>query len=395
MTRHFALRKASVGVAIAAILFGTLSPAAATCLWQTGQLPVSGNSPLMPLSIRAFSSGDIWVADDAERALLHWNGIAWSVVAIPVNTAPNTGLFALAVTGTSDNDLWIDATFRSETDQYSKSLHFDGTRWTVTRMPSGFAERNICAGQGEGPFMSAMQSFGPNDVWATGEVCHVVQGKDIFEAISEHWDRSQWNILPMAAPLKFSPFSLPSDMSGTSDHDIWVVGEQSVVEHFNGRRWSISSPYERFSDLFEGVFAIAPNDVWVVGHVPKTGDPGSQTRTFAAHWNGSLWLQIPTPNEDGQNAERANDLHAVSGSATDDVWAVGETDRPGSPNHNARLEVLHWDGATWSDQTSSQLGPGGFFSVIDLGFRDVWALGGDNPNSGPDNPIASFRCPGP
>jgi hypothetical protein len=349
----------------------------------------------MPLSIRAFSSGDIWVADDAERALLHWNGIAWSVVAIPVNTAPNTGLFALAVTGTSDNDLWIDATFRSETDQYSKSLHFDGTRWTVTRMPSGFAERNICAGQGEGPFMSAMQSFGPNDVWATGEVCHVVQGKDIFEAISEHWDRSQWNILPMAAPLKFSPFSLPSDMSGTSDHDIWVVGEQSVVEHFNGRRWSISSPYERFSDLFEGVFAIAPNDVWVVGHVPKTGDPGSQTRTFAAHWNGSLWLQIPTPNEDGQNAERANDLHAVSGSATDDVWAVGETDRPGSPNHNARLEVLHWDGATWSDQTSSQLGPGGFFSVIDLGFRDVWALGGDNPNSGPDNPIASFRCPGP
>ncbi|HEY5094805.1 MAG TPA: hypothetical protein VII69_06810 [Candidatus Eremiobacteraceae bacterium] len=392
MTTYRATRNAITGLAVAGILFGALSPAAATCFWQSGPLPNDGAPPTTPFSLLALSANDIWAANNGDRELLHWNGSAWSEVTIPVNTPPDTGLFSLAVTGTSDSDLWIDAIFRSESDQYAKSIHFDGNRWTVTRMPTGFPPSKICPGQGDGPNISAMQAFSPTDVWSAGEVCHIENGKSIFEGISEHWDGVRWNILPFAAPLKFLPFGLPEEMSGTSDHDIWVLGEQSVIEHFNGRRWAIASGYGALNALIDGVFAGSPDDAWAVGFVPKTGDPGSQTRTFAAHWNGRDWEQFATPNEDGPNFERANALRAVSGSAPNDVWAVGETDKPGSPNHNARLQVMHWNGVNWSNHTSAQLGAGGFYSVVDLGVRDVWALGGDNPNSGSSNPIASFRC---
>jgi hypothetical protein len=390
------IRSVSAYAAVVGILFGTISPAAASCLWQTGQLPKSKLFlSVEPESIRAFSSSDIWAANNADRTLLHWDGAKWSVVAIPVNTPPNTALVARAVTGTSDNDLWVDAMFLSQSDQYAKSLHFDGSRWTVARMPSGYPLNQICPGQGDGPNISSMQSFGLNDVWAAGIVCHVVSGKDIFVGVSEHWDGVRWKITLLADSLHVLPFGLPSEMSGTSDHDIWLLGEQSVIEHFDGQRWSISSKYGVFNALMEGVFAGAADDAWVVGFIPKTGNPGSEPRSFAAHWNGIEWLQIPTPNVDGQSAQHSNDLHAVSGSAPNDVWAVGENDRHSSPPHGAiRLEVMHWDGSTWSNESMEQLGLGGFFSAVDLGHHDVWALGSDNPDIGNGNPIGSFRCSG-
>jgi hypothetical protein len=124
------------------MLFGGQTPAAASCLWQTGLLPNNTLFPI-PASVKAFSPTDIWAADNADRSILHWDGAAWSVVSIPVSTPPNSITSALAVTGTSDNDLWVDGLVRTDTEQYSKSLHFDGNRWNVARMPSGFNQKKI------------------------------------------------------------------------------------------------------------------------------------------------------------------------------------------------------------------------------------------------------------
>src|SRR5205823_4509832 len=59
------------------------------------------------------------------------------------------------------------------------------------------------------------------------------------------------------------------------------------------------------------------DDVWAVG------DGGT-----VAHWDGHAWTSVAS--------SVTSDLYAVSGSRSDDVWAVG----PGA--------AVHWDGTRWS-----------------------------------------------
>src|SRR5215831_17270623 len=55
------------------------------------------------------------------------------------------------------------------------------------------------------------------------------------------------------------------------------------------------------------------------------------------------WTQVDSPNVGGQD----NVLAAVSGSRSDDVWAVGQFAPDSNPNITLTL-ALHFDGAAWS-----------------------------------------------
>ncbi len=129
---------------------------------------------------------------------------------------------------------------------------------------------------------------------------------------------------------------------GTAPNDIWAVGVSSTILHYDGASWRDASPGFSTDRSFLGVWGSAPNDVWAVG------DFGS-----LAHYDGSSWRDVGT----GQN------LWAVWGSSANDVWAVGLSGT-----------IRHYDGTAWNDVQI----PGLFlnlFGVWATGARDVWAVG--------------------
>lgn len=114
--------------------------------------------------------------------------------------------------------------------------------------------------------------------------------------------------------------------------------------------------------------AVSPRDVWIVGHQKQAEQPRG---TFATHWDGSAWSTVPTPDL----GDRYNDLSAVSATASNDVWAVGEYRSVGSQD---RALAEHWDGMTWTSTPMPQPPDNdrvALRSVVAITPNDVWAVG--------------------
>jgi hypothetical protein len=113
--------------------------------------------------------------------------------------------------------------------------------------------------------------------------------------------------------------------------------------------WSTVPSVEEFKTP-RALAALATNDIWVVGSTTATG----ALSTRAQHWDGDSWSLFPTPNVGtGDNA-----LNGVDGSASDDVWAVGHSERllrAAEPYRYTAL-VEHWDGAQWEVVESPNVG---------------------------------------
>src|SRR5205807_340185 len=69
------------------------------------------------------------------------------------------------------------------------------------------------------------------------------------------------------------------------------------------------------NDLY-GVNARASNDVWAVG---DTDQAGNGFKTLALHWDGSGWLQVQTPD----NPTGRDHFYGVAATAGGVAWAVG------------------------------------------------------------------------
>lgn len=169
-----------------------------------------------------------------------------------------------------------------------------------------------------------------------------------------------------------------------SASDIWAVGygpepggpayaKQTLIEHWDGTSWSIvpsPNPSSVYSEVeLDGVFALAANNVWAVGY----GDNPSGTAspldiTLTEHWDGTNWSMVPSPNPDTQS----NQLHAIAGVASTDLWAVG---RRGDGITCCPDESLieHWNGSSWS--VVSNPGGSALQGIAALATNNVWAVG--------------------
>jgi hypothetical protein len=143
---------------------------------------------------------------------------------------------------------------------------------------------------------------------------------------------------------------------GSSNRDIWVVGNGGLILHFDGRTWRQSIPPRSLDRVWgnrlssddvdrqlDAVWGSGPRDVWAAG----SGG--------ILHWNGKQWslsFAGRSPN-------------AIWGSGPKDVWAAG-----------FYSGILHFDGSTWTivkEKLEHCCG-----SVWGLGANDVWFLGGES-----------------
>ncbi len=213
------------------------------------------------------------------------------------------------------------------------------------------------------------------DVWAVGD-----------SGTAVHFDGHAWSLIPTGVT------EVLTSVHGTGPDDVWVAGADGDVLHWTGAAWTIDNTLDGTTLL--GVWATGPNDVWVSG-VDESDGVGSGS--LFGHWTGTawdfldingaetlwkIWASGPTdiwmvgtaPSGDGivyRGDGKIFDPVPFTGGSVHSIWGSGPADVWVAPSAGA---LQHWTGAAWTTiptLTASQA----LFGISGSGPADVWTVG--------------------
>ena len=241
--------------------------------------------------------------------------------------------------------------------------------WSVVASPNHGADSD---------YLNGVAAVSANNVWAVGG--YVTNGgpNSVDRSLIEHWNGSQWSTVTSLNVGKGN-----NDLTGVavvSANDIWSVGttnlgpphytSQSLIEHWNGTKWSLvsSPPPGGSGGGLRSISVISANDIWAVGNY---NDNSATSHTLAEHWDGSHWTIVPSPDP----ASGGNYLEGVTVISSNNVWAVGGSFTTGPAN----TLIEHWDGTVWSVVSSPNpgLAYNALFGVTSVSANDIWAVGNE------------------
>ena len=224
---------------------------------------------------------------------------------------------------------------------------------------------------------TAVSAVSASDVWAVGFYdADPDPMVELDQSLTEHWNGSTWSVVP--SPNVGPSGTVLTGVAAIASNNVWAVGysntygtPQTLALHWNGSSWTvIPSPIVPGGSGFDGISAVSSTDIWAVGY--RAGgmpDFSTTTGTMVAHWNGSSWKEVPSPNI----GNRMNELAAVAAISTNDVWAVGTWRNIGE---DFQTLTQHWNGTSWTivpspnPSAESQLS-----AVAGVTGQDVWATG--------------------
>jgi hypothetical protein len=265
---------------------------------------------------------------------------------------------------------------------------------TPTPTPGGCASSFVLASHPDtgGPFLDqflGVAAVSASDVWVVGaDDASTPPGQlaPLHTTLIEHWNGAAWSIVP--SPNSASGGYL-AGIAALSSTDVWAVGStdnaslgQTLIEHWDGASWSLvpsPSPSGATNSYLAGVAGDAANDVWAVGFANYPGSTPGVTvpQTLIEHWNGTAWSLVPSPTFSTTLDDQLTAVTAISGN---DAWAVGETQT--LPYYQNGTLILHWDGTSWTIDSSFSTG-GGLFGISATSASDLWAVGGGFPQYSP------------
>ncbi|MGA9525027.1 MAG: hypothetical protein WBV82_26445 [Myxococcaceae bacterium] len=106
---------------------------------------------------------------------------------------------------------------------------------------------------------------------------------------------------------------------GSSATDVWAVGDEGTITHFDGTRWTVTPSAAGAANL-SAVFGINPQNAWAVG-----------ANGTVVRWNGQQWSRMDLPSS----------KHLL------DVWASGPNDVWILPDDDNLKAAIRWDGSEW------------------------------------------------
>jgi hypothetical protein len=286
--------------------------------------------------VTATSARNAWVIGQKLAEVpftFHWNGAAWSRVAIPHPAANGIA----GITATSPSNAWA-AGLRCTPGCAAEStliLHWNGTAWS--RLPS------LAPRPGHIATLSDVSASSAGNAWAVGSTCSIATSKCL--PLTLHWNGKSWT--QVAIPV--SGASRLNDVTATSVSNAWAVGDKcgttctasSLILHWNGTTWSrVATPNPGANGTFFGVSATAPGDAWAAGTVCAT-TTRCPLQTFIVHWNGTAWTRVMSPNSGSQSA-----LNAIAAVSASDAWAVGAN--CSNTANKCNPIILRWNGKTWA-----------------------------------------------
>jgi FG-GAP-like repeat len=218
----------------------------------------------------------------------------------------------------------------------------------------------------------AVAPLSPSNAWAAGITTSLGT-----QALIEHWNGKRWSISPTPA-MTASGINALAAISAT---DVWAVGYagqgptsaggvnyRTLVEHWNGATWEVipsPNPAGTKSNALVGVAAISPTDIWAVGYTLV----GSIRQGLTEHWNGSSWTVVASPNP----GTLSNGLLDVEATSSTSAVAVGYR----SDGYGYETLAERWDGSTWTVVPSPS--PGSVDNVLTgltmNSATDAWAVG--------------------
>jgi hypothetical protein len=279
----------------------------------------------------------------------------WTLVPSP---NPNPSISVLQdVSVVSPTNVWAVGYYYSNSLAAYRTLamRHDGTRWTVVSTPNGSTGYNQ---------LDKVDATAANNVWALGT-------DQTNGALVERYDGTQWRLVTR-------PSIDARDLDVVSPTDVWAVGgigSNAAVTRWNGSSWTIIPTVPGATQhlmRFEGVAALASDNVWAVGWDRDYSVSSRPVSTLIAHWNGSTWTRVPSPNSLTRNI-----LNEVLALGAGDVWAVGVAQNV-SGGISERSLALHWNGSAWSITSTPRAESDSddqLQAVTAVSANSVWALG--------------------
>jgi hypothetical protein len=216
-----------------------------------------------------FAPNDVYAVSGTDLA--HWDGASWTLIDFAGAIDPSS---LTAVWGTSGGDLWLGDELNG------RVFHWDGSAWStgITQTVAiadlwgvpGAAGGAVYAGglAGLGRWSGAawtdisddvameavgLWGFADDDVWAASD----------FGTLA-HWTGAGWTDTLPVNDDKFQDSH--TSLWGAAPDDVWAVGDGGAISHWDGAGWTQIQygqfPYYPFLTEVHGSSA---DDVWVAG----------------------------------------------------------------------------------------------------------------------------------
>jgi hypothetical protein len=203
--------------------------------------------------------------------ILQWDGSLWQLVEAPVDA-----IFT-EVTALAPDEVWLGGTARPSFDWIT--VRWDGNDWSTE--PAA------------GPIW-AMAAVSPDDVWAVG-----TDTNSPPTGVIQHWDGNAWTVVPSPQPGgNYGTFL--TGVSAVSSDDVWAVGEtgghtsgygETLIEHWDGTEWSVvPSPSPGEWNYLADISADSGDDAWATGTFSNRSSQGP-AKILLMHWDGATWKQ--------------------------------------------------------------------------------------------------------
>jgi hypothetical protein len=271
--------------------------------WSIVPSPVLGGTARLN-GVDAFSSRDVWAvgifsptSTTTGVLIEHWDGKQWNVVPSPAEAVPFTGCGSVAalnaVAVVSACDVWAVGLTSSSSGVPQRLIeHWNGKRWGIVSSPS--------PGNGSNA-LSGVSVDSARSVWAVGSF---FSGTGSGPALIEHWNGVKWSVV--ANPSLVATALSLNAVTVVKQHLVWTVGNASklnnggpaqatLTEQWNGERWRIIASANQSgsqANFLNSVAAVNGDDIWAVGDfIDSTGG-----HTLIEHWNGARWSIVPSPS---------------------------------------------------------------------------------------------------
>jgi hypothetical protein len=384
----------------------------------------STDIPALPPPLNFPTSSDTISAQGPGKAAsaASLTGSGWRVV--PSYSFGSRDNVLAGVSAASLTDAWAVGAYYPSSSNVLATLahHFDGTRWTAFPLPNLGVQENVL-------YAVSMPTTGK--AWAVG---YYVSGKFVQQTLIEHFDGNVWSVVPSPSPG--AEQNILFGVAAITDSDVWAVGAEqdanglwhTLTEHWDGSAWSLVNAVDAGSsgNQFYALKALASDDVYAVGQEAGAGFPN---QALVEHWNGKSWSVVSSPSDASvsplplgvtatsstltfvgeQETDTApytnyvaagspgaesiqttpnagtgeNDLFAATTAADGSTWAVGWDINTTSGNHDPL--VLQGKNGAWSLVSSPTIGKGsdtGFAAITAIPGGGMWAVGVTAPANG-------------
>jgi hypothetical protein len=214
-----------------------------------------------------------------------------------------------------------------------------------------------------------------DDVWAVGGIS---LGGDTRPRVERY---SSCDTKAAGQPMPVAPAGLGGELLAVTALGrlaAWAVGWEAgevrrpLIMRDDGPGWiRVPGPdLGSAGGVLNGVAALAPDDVWAVGHLDGSS-PAGLSRTLVLHWNGDGWKRVDSPSP----GAAGNELLSVAAAGHDDIWCAGFTGGPG-PDASTEALLLHYDGTAWhAVPPAAAARPTLFSDIAVLSSTDVFFAG--------------------